>query len=163
MLFAARTVILEPSAMPSREKLGTTTFALYLPFTNTTQARALSSSLHTISAPCCSIFGVPACAVNLVGSQLSLPLRTFASVYFAASFASQTVLSVVAVEPSLPPLKYVLRLLVFTALPLPSLLLYSPKTAGAVFMSGPQPSAVGCATIFVFRNTVLARLHERPR
>ena len=39
----------------------------------------------------------------------------------------------------------------------------APNTTGAEFMSGPQPSALGSATIFVFKKTVLARAHERPR
>ena len=163
MELAARTVILEPTATPSSAKLGAVTFALYLPFTNTTQARALLSSTHTISAPSCEIFGAFTCAVNLVGSQLSLPLRTFASVYFAASFAFQTVLSVVAVEGSFPPSKRVLRWLVFMAPPLAFLLLYSAKICGAEFISGPQPSALGSARMIVLRNMTFARPQERPR
>ena len=76
MLLAARTVIFEPTATPSSEKLGVITFALYLPFTKITQARALLSSAQVISAPSCAIFGAFTCAVNLVGSQLSFLTNT---------------------------------------------------------------------------------------
>ena len=131
-------------------------YSSHLPFTNTTQARALSSLAHTISSPSWSIFGAFTWAVNFVGSQLSLPLRTFARVYPAASFASQTVLWY-------PSPKFVLRWLVLTAPPLAFLLLYSPNTCGGEFMSSPHPTALGSASIVVLRNTVLACPQERPK
>ena len=163
MEFAARTVTLEPAAMLPTSMEFVVVLLWYLPFTKMAQQMALSSSFQMILAPSCEIFGAETCAVNLVGSQLSLPPRTFWSVYLAASLAFHTVLSVVAVDASLPPSKRVLRWLVLMSPPLPFLLLYSPKITGAEFMSGPQPSALGSARMTVFKKTTFARPQERPR